>query len=47
MIDGTDGTNAVSQPDVYIIAAERLQMKDRLNSNTWTVTFEFYFRWFS
>ena len=38
MIDGTDGTNAVSQPDVYIIAAERLQMKDRLNPGTWTVT---------
>ena len=38
MIDGTDGTNAVSQSDVYIIAAERLQMKDRLNPGTWTVT---------
>ena len=38
MIDGTDGSNAVSQPDVYIIAAERLQMKDRLNPGTWTVT---------
>ena len=38
MIDGTDGSNAVSQPDVYIIAAERLQMKDRLNPGTWTIT---------
>ena len=38
MIDGTNGSNAVSQPDVYIIAAERLQMKDRLNPGTWTVT---------
>ncbi len=38
IVDGTDGTNAVSQPDVYIIAAERLQMKDRLNPGTWTVT---------
>ena len=38
MVDGTDGVNAVSQPDVYIIAAERLQMKDRLNPGTWTVS---------
>ncbi len=38
MIDGTDGANAVTQPDVYIIAAERLQMKDRLNPGTWTLT---------
>ena len=28
MVDGTNGTNAVSQSDVYILAAERLQMKD-------------------
>ena len=38
MIDGTDGTNAVTQQDVYILTAERLQMKDRLNPGTWTVT---------
>tara|TARA_R100000664_G_scaffold33684_1_gene51546 strand:- start:1155 stop:2216 length:1062 start_codon:yes stop_codon:yes gene_type:complete len=38
MIDGTDGTNAVTQNDVYILAAERLQMKDRLNPGTWTIT---------
>jgi hypothetical protein len=38
MIDGTDGANTVAQSDVYIIAAERLQMKDRLNPGTWTVT---------
>ena len=38
MVDGTDSTNAVSQSDVYIIAAERLQMKDRLNPGTWTMT---------
>ena len=38
MIDGTNGSNAVTQEDVYIIAAERLQMKDRLNPGTWTVT---------
>ena len=38
MIDGTDGANAVTQNDVYILAAERLQMKDRLNPGTWTVT---------
>ena len=38
MIDGTNGSNAVSQSDVYIVAAERLQMKDRLNPGTWTVT---------
>ena len=38
MIDGTDGSNVVTQQDVYIIAAERLQMKDRLNPGTWTVT---------
>ena len=35
--DGTGGANAVSQSDVYIIAAERLQMKDRLNPGTWTI----------
>ena len=38
IVDGTDGTNAVTQEDVYILAAERLQMKDRLNPGTWTVT---------
>jgi len=38
MIDGTNGSNAVTQADVYILAAERLQMKDRLNPGTWTVT---------
>jgi hypothetical protein len=38
MVDGTDGTNEVTQKDVYILAAERLQMKDRLNPGTWTVT---------
>ena len=37
MIDGTDGANAVTQEGVYIVAAERLQMKDRLNPGTWTV----------
>ena len=38
IVDGTDGTNAVTQNDVYILTAERLQMKDRLNPGTWTVT---------
>jgi len=37
IVDGTDGTNAVSQSGVYIITAERLQMKDRLNPGTWTI----------
>lgn len=37
MIDGTNGSNAVTQEGVYILAAERLQMKDRLNPGTWTV----------
>jgi hypothetical protein len=37
MIDGTNGANAVTQEGVYIIAAERLQMKDRLNPGTWTI----------
>ena len=37
MIDGTDGANAVTQEGVYILAAERLQMKDRLNPGTWTI----------
>jgi len=37
MIDGTNGANAVTQEGVYIVAAERLQMKDRLNPGTWTV----------
>ena len=38
MIDGTNGSSAVVQNDVYILAAERLQMKDRLNPGTWTIT---------
>ena len=38
IVDGTDGTNAVTQEDVYILTAERLQMKDRLNPGTWTVS---------
>ena len=38
MIDGTNGANTVTQEGVYILAAERLQMKDRLNPGTWTVT---------
>ena len=38
MVDGTDGSNSVTQNDVYIINAERLQMKDRLNPGTWTIT---------
>ena len=37
MIDGTNGANAVSQHDVYILSAERLRMKDRLNPGTWTI----------
>ena len=37
MIDGTNGPNAVTQEGVYILAAERLQMKDRLNPGTWTI----------
>jgi len=37
MIDGTNGVNAVKQEGVYILAAERLQMKDRLNPGTWTI----------
>jgi len=38
MVDGTNGANVVTQEGVYILAAERLQMKDRLNPGTWTVT---------
>jgi len=38
IVDGTNGTNEVTQEDVYILAAERLQMKDRLNPGTWTIT---------
>jgi len=38
IVDGTDGINAVTQNDVYILTAERLQMKDRLNPGTWTIT---------
>tara|TARA_Y100000034_G_scaffold66657_1_gene80444 strand:- start:66 stop:1115 length:1050 start_codon:yes stop_codon:yes gene_type:complete len=30
--------NNITQSDAYIIAAERLQMKDRLNPGTWTIT---------
>ena len=37
MIDGTNSTNAVTQSDVYIVSAESLQMKDRLNPGTWTM----------
>ena len=37
MIDGTNGSNAVTQEGVYILSAERLQMKDRLNPGTWTI----------
>jgi len=37
MVDGTNGANAVTQKGVYILAAERLQMKDRLNPGTWTI----------
>jgi hypothetical protein len=37
MVDGTNGANAVTQEGVYILAAERLQMKDRLNPGTWTI----------
>ena len=37
MVDGTDGTNSVTQNGVFILASERLQMKDRLNPGTWTV----------
>jgi hypothetical protein len=39
MIDGTAGASTlVTQEDVYILSAERLQMKDRLNPGTWTIT---------
>ena len=38
MVDGTDSTNEVTQSDCYFIVAERLQMKDRLNPGTWTLT---------
>ena len=37
MIDGTNGANEVTQEGVYILAAERLQMKDKLNPGTWTL----------
>ena len=37
MIDGTNGANTVKQKGVYILSAERLQMKDRLNPGTWTI----------
>ena len=30
--------NSQTQSDAYIISAERLQMKDRLNPGTWTIT---------
>ena len=30
--------NSVTQSDAYMISAERLQMKDRLNPGTWTIT---------
>ena len=30
--------NSITQSDAYFIAAERLQMKDRLNPGTWTIT---------
>ena len=30
--------NEVTQSDAYFIVAERLQMKDRLNPGTWTLT---------
>jgi len=36
--DGTDSTNPVTQSDCYFIVAERLQMKDRLNPGTWTIS---------
>ena len=38
MVDGTDGSNTVKQSGIYILSAERLQMKDRLNPGTWTVS---------
>ena len=38
LVDGTDGTNSVVQKGIYILTAERLQMKDRLNPGTWTVS---------
>jgi len=38
MVDGTSTTNEVTQSGVYIIAAERLQMKDAINPGTWTMT---------
>ena len=38
MVDGTDTSNAVTQNGVYILTAERLQMKDRLNPGTWTIS---------
>ena len=38
MVDGTNGSNAVTQHDVFILTSERLQMKDRLNPGTWTIT---------
>jgi len=30
--------NSITQSDAYFIVAERLQMKDRLNPGTWTIT---------
>tara|TARA_A100001391_G_scaffold157913_1_gene116206 strand:+ start:766 stop:1845 length:1080 start_codon:yes stop_codon:yes gene_type:complete len=38
MVDSTNGTNAVTQSAVYIVAAERLRMKDRVNRKNWTFT---------
>ena len=38
MVDGTNGTNAVSQSAIYVFNAERLRMKDRLNRKNWTFT---------
>jgi hypothetical protein len=38
MVDGTNSTNAVTQSAIYVVAAERLRMKDRVNRKNWTFT---------
>ena len=38
MVDGTNGTNEVTQSSIYVVAAERLRMKDRVNRKNWTFT---------
>lgn len=38
MVDGTNGTTAVTQSAIYVVNSERLRMKDRVNRKNWTFT---------